>query len=91
MPPRDIATITALLRAVHPRTRVQQLTVSHPGADDDGIWYFSHPDVPFEVQLESSAGTFPFLVESDRNSERATVHDPVEASHLIAAWLGLSE
>ena len=91
MPPRDIDTITALLRTVHPRTRVQQLTVSHPGTDDDGIWFFSHHDVPFEVQLESSAGTFPFLVESDRNAERAIVHEPVEASRLIAALLGLSE
>ena len=91
MPSRDIETITAHLRVRFPRIQVQQLIVAHPGADDDGIWFFSHPGLPFEVQLESASGTFPFLVETDRHSDRAHVADPAQASDLIATWLGLSE
>ena len=88
MPSHDIDAITATLRLTHPLIRVRQLVVSHPGADDDGIWFFTHPDSEFEVQLESSGGTFPFLVETDRHNDRGSAQSVAQAVHLIEAWLG---
>jgi hypothetical protein len=51
---------------------VQQLRVSHPGADDDGLWYFGQPASEFQVQIESPDGMCPFRVETDENDERLT-------------------
>ena len=89
MASRDIDTIVAVLTARHPRLLVEQLRVKHPGADDDGIWFFNHPDSPFEVQLESSDGSFPFLVETDRHRERGLATTVAEAVELVESWLGL--
>jgi hypothetical protein len=88
---RDINTIIAALTAKHPRLDVHQLQVKHPGADDDGLWFFKHPDSQFEVQLESSSGTFPFLVETDRHCERGQATTIAEAVQLVESWLSLSE
>ena len=78
-----------MLRRDHPEIGVQQLQVSHPGADDDGLWYFKHPLSTEEVQLESSTGVAPFLVES--NHAPSTVANTIEdAVALVAARLGLA-
>ena len=89
MPSRDIEDIIAVLTAKHPQLSVHQLKVKHPG-DDDGLWFFRHPDSEFEVQLESSYGTFPFLVETDRHDERGNASTIAEAVGLVESWLGLS-
>ena len=87
---RDIDTVIAAATAKHPKLRVEQLKVKHPGADDDGLWFFNHPDSQFEVQLESSYGTFPFLVETDRHNERGQASTVAEAVELLESWLGLA-
>ena len=89
MASRDIDTIVVALTASHPRLRVEQLKVKHPGADDDGVWFFTHPDSRFEVQLESSDGSCPFLVESDRHDERGRATTVAEAVERVECWLGL--
>jgi len=61
---RDIETVIAILKRTYPSIAVQQLPVTHPGADDDGLWFFRHPAMNTEVQLESPTGAAPFLVES---------------------------
>lgn len=86
---RDIDRIIAAATAKHPRLRVEQLKVKHPGADDDGLWFFSHPESQFEVQLESSYGAFPFIVETCRHNERQQASTLAEAVELIESWLGL--
>jgi hypothetical protein len=90
-PNRDIDKIIAAAQDKHPQLQVEQLRVCFPGADDDGLWYFTHPESAFEVQLESSRGTFPFLVETIRNNQRATVHSVTEAVRLIESWLGIGD
>lgn len=58
--------------------RISQLQVRHPGADDDGLWFFRKHGAVGEVQLESSSGNCPFLVESNFNDAReqaSTVDD----------------
>ncbi|MBW3599536.1 MAG: hypothetical protein KY475_19965 [Planctomycetes bacterium] len=89
MASRDIETIIGALTKKHPQLRVEQLQVKHPGADDDGIWFFNHPDSEFDVQLESSFGTFPFVVETDRHDERGQATTVQEATQLVEDWLGL--
>ena len=61
---RDIEAVIAGLEDSWPGVRVEQLRVLH-AADDDGLWFVSHPDSRGKVQVESSSGTVPFLVEAD--------------------------
>src|SRR5258708_37734241 len=75
---RDVDKIVELIRSVHPAVVVEQLKVSHPGADDDGPWFFGQPDSPFQVQIESSNGTCPFLIETDETNARFTTNSVEE-------------
>ncbi len=68
--PRDIDTIIERLKAELPGVRIAQLQVARPGADDDGLWFITIPGRAGEVQIESSHGSCPFLIESDFNAER---------------------
>jgi hypothetical protein len=71
-----------------PSMNWQQLTVRWP-ADDDGLWFFWLPGLPGEVQIESSYGVCPFLVESDKHDERLTASSPEETADIIIRWLQL--
>ena len=85
---RDIESVIAELQRAHPGIAWGQLRVAHPGADDEGLWFFTHPDGRGEVQVESSTGAAPFLVEDDEGPA-ATAHTPADAVALVAARLGL--
>lgn len=85
----DIDAIIGYLRDVHPDISADQLSVAHSGADDDGLWFFRHPAMDTEVQLESSDGSCPFLVESSRTVDRLTASTIEQAIALVAAGLGL--
>ncbi|GAA4788427.1 hypothetical protein GCM10023307_11860 [Lysobacter hankyongensis] len=87
---RDIDAIIARLLVAHPDISAEQLTVLHPGADDDGLWFFRHPATDVEVQLESSTGIFPFLFESSGSADRLTAGTVEQAIAFVAAGLGLS-
>jgi hypothetical protein len=71
-----------------PRVEWEQLHVRH-AADDDGLWLFWIPDLPGEVQIESSSGVCPFLVETDKHDDRFTADTPEETANTIIEWLGL--
>ena len=86
---RDIDAIIETLVSAHPELVAEQLRVSHPGADDDGLWFFRHPSSPNEVQLESSFGTCPFLFETDANASRTTAKTVAEAIVLVQSGLGI--
>jgi hypothetical protein len=58
----DIDEIISEVRLRLPNVVVEQLQVRHP-ADDDGIWYFAIRGDTKDIQLESSLGACPFLVE----------------------------
>ena len=85
---RDIESVIAELQRAHPGIVWEQLRVAHPGADDNGLWFFTHPEGRGEVQVESSTGAAPFLVEGDEGPA-ATAHTHAEAIALVAARLGL--
>src|SRR5690242_780159 len=61
---RDIDQIIAAVKHQVPGVRILQMHKTHAG-DDDGLWWFSIPGVESEVQVESSDGNCPFLIESD--------------------------
>ena len=87
---RDIDVIIARLRVAYPDISAEQLTVLHPGADDDGLWYFRHPATGAEVQLESSTGTCPFLFERSGSTDRLTAGTVEQAIAFVVTGLGLS-
>jgi hypothetical protein len=89
--PRDIDAIIDALRRAHPEIACEQLRVLHPGADDDGLWFFTHPLGVGEVQLESTTGQFPFLLEGDDSDLREMIGTIEEAVARVSARLGLDK
>src|SRR5262249_22214255 len=68
--PRDIDHIIERLRDELPGVEVAQLQATHPGADDDVVWFIKIPGREGAVQIESPHGNCPFLVESDLTDDR---------------------
>jgi hypothetical protein len=71
--PRDIDHIIERLKAQLAGVQVAQLQVTHPEADDDGVWFIKIPGRDGEVQIESSNGSCPFLIQSDLSDDRIYV------------------
>jgi hypothetical protein len=86
---RDIDTIIQQLAQTYPDIIHEQLKVPQPGADDDGIWFFRHPNSPLEVQLESYTGQCPFLFETDASNATATAATVAAAVAMVANGLGI--
>ena len=87
---RDIDQLIAALAHRWPGMKCEQLRVVHLGVDDDGLWFFTHPAGHGEVQVESSTGAAPFLVEGD-HGVRATAATVSEAERIVAQQLGLHD
>lgn len=81
----DIKSIIKRLAEERPDIGVRRLKVSHE-ADDDGIWFFS-AEGAIEIQLESSTGNFPFLIEASANQRRTSVSNVDEAIGVICSEL----
>jgi hypothetical protein len=84
---RDADRTIQLVKDVCPAVDIQQLRVSHPGADDDGLWYFGQPASEFQVQIESPNAMCPFLVETDENDDRLTGRSVEETVELLTRLL----
>lgn len=85
---KDVDRIINKVISLRPDVASQQLRARH-SADDDGLWLFNAPDARNTVQIESSNGMCPFLIENDITEERhrgATVDDVV---HKVLEWLSL--
>lgn len=84
-PERDIDAVIDLVKGELPAIIVTQHEDTHR-ADDDGIWFFHVPGPHGNIQIESSMGTCPFLVEDDGEGRRdaATVH---EAARMVVDYL----
>lgn len=72
---RDIDQVIAGVRERVSDVSWEQLKVVHPGADDDGIWFFRRGPTAVEVQVESWNGMCPFVVEWDATPERFNCGD----------------
>lgn len=86
---RHIDQVIRQLQLCNPDVSCQQLVVKYPGADDDGLWFFQHPDSSVEIQLESPSGNAPFLVESSASNLRHVAHSVEQAVSLVQEGLGL--
>ena len=86
---RDIEAIAVQVQRENPSVNAEQLVVRHSGADDDGLWFFRNPKTGVEIQLESSTGNCPFLVESSSSGDRAVASSIQQAIALVVAGLGL--
>jgi hypothetical protein len=79
----DIDQIIQRLREFDPQITFDQLTVTHP-ADDVGLWFLSREQKPVYLQIESSTGNCPFVIEFDTSPtssgrrDVATVDEAVE-------------
>ena len=87
---RDIDRIIEEVKARLPDVQVQQHWVSHPGVDDDGLWFFRLPGIQKRIQIESTYGVCPFIFEHDgmkSTSEAETAHSVEEAVEKVVAYL----
>jgi hypothetical protein len=84
---RDVEKTIELIQAMHPAVEVEQLKVLHPGADDDGLWFFIQPESSFQVQIESSTGMCPFLVETDESDKRVNASTAGEVIEVLSTLL----
>ena len=57
--------------------------------DDDGLWFFDVPGARNSVQIESSSGMCPFLVEHDLSNECYHGASVEEVSSKVVEWLRL--
>jgi hypothetical protein len=64
---RDIDEIILKVKRELPLSGVYQLEVKNPH-DDDGLWYFYLPGIERDIQIESSYGMCPFIVETNEQS-----------------------
>jgi hypothetical protein len=87
---RDVDEIIRRITGTHPVVKVHQLWVVHPGVDDDGLWFFQQPESECHVQIESSTGMCPFLVENDENNERFTAKSIDETVEIVTKLLHLT-
>ncbi len=87
---RDIDKIIEQVKLQLPDVRVQQHKVKYPGVDDDGLWFFSMLQFEKEIQIESSFGVCPFLVEHDdmeSSSDAETAYTVDEAVEKVTSYL----
>src|ERR1700745_1728437 len=78
---RDIDRIIDAVKQRTPNVEVVQWKKSLL-ADDDGIWWFQHPGIKEDIQIESTDGNCPFVVETnelccERARRAQTVADAV--------------
>ena len=95
---RDVDLIIERVKQRVPDAEVWQHRVPNPGADDDGLWFFTVPGAARtryrgskSIQIESSYGVCPFLVEHDdmtSASEAETARTVDEAVEKIVDYLG---
>ena len=87
---RDVDLIIKKVRHQLQDVQVYQYHKTHP-ADDDGVWWFSLPNVEPDIKLDSSYGSCPFMVETNEqwgeNARTAVTID--EAVSMIVSYLKL--
>jgi hypothetical protein len=85
---RDIDRVIEVAGRQVPDLVVTQYDYIWPG-DDEGIWFFWVPGLDTDIQLESSSGGCPFLVETDEQSsyEARTAATVEQAVMMVVACL----
>lgn len=91
MSTRNIDLVILNVQQELPDISVWQLQKRHPG-DDDGLWFFSLPGLEKDIQIESSTGNCPFLVETEEQSsyEARTALTVNEVTRMIVEYFKFS-
>ena len=87
---RDIDTVIDQLKTRLPAVEVDQLAPTHPGADEDGLWFFRMPGTENEIAIESPTGDCPFVIEHDdmrTSAEAETAGSVDETVQKVVAYL----
>ena len=87
---RDIEQVIEQLKSRLPAVEVDQLAPTHPGADEDGLWFFRMPGTEHEIAIESITGDCPFVIEHDdmrSSAEAETAGSVDEAVEKVVAYL----
>jgi hypothetical protein len=87
---RDIDRIIEQVKQRLSAVKVQQHWVKNPKVDDDGLWWFCLPGVEKTIQIESSRGVCPFMVEHDdmqSSSEAETANSVEEVVDKVVSYL----
>ncbi len=85
---KDVDKIIETVTSELPNVQWHQLQVTHP-ADDDGLWFFNLPGARNSVQIESSTGMCPFIVENDLTPEFYHGQTVEEVTRKVVEWLKL--
>ncbi len=88
--PRDIDRIIEQVKILLPEAKViQEPKHNHAAYYDNGIWYFSLPAIRTDIQIESTYGECPFVVETNEQSSREALKASTveEAIRLIVEYL----
>jgi hypothetical protein len=87
---RDIDQIIEGVQRRRPGVKVQQHWVKNPSVDDDGIWWFYLSGIEKDIQIESSDGMCPFMIEHDdmRSAcEAETARSIEDAVEMVVTYL----
>ena len=87
---REIDQILERVKQRLPAVQMWQHWVKNPLVDDDGIWWFRLPNIIKAIQIESSFGMCPFMVEHDdmkSTSEAETARTVEEAIEKVVSYL----
>ena len=87
---RDIDQVIERVKERFPSVLADQLAPSHPGTDEDVLWFFRMPGTNNEVAVDSPNGNAPFQIEHDdmqSSSDAETVGTVEEAVEKVAAYL----
>jgi hypothetical protein len=87
---RDIDDVIKGVQKICPTVEVEQIKALHPG-DDDGIWFFDGPACSYQVQIESSNGMCPFVIETDENETRFSGKSVEETVQTVCKLLHIAE
>ncbi|HZU95290.1 MAG TPA: SUMF1/EgtB/PvdO family nonheme iron enzyme [Planctomycetota bacterium] len=83
---RDIDRVIAEVKNVLPNVICDRQHVSHPGADDDDLWFFRLPGGAGTVRVESPWGACPFNVWDENNELQD--QNVAQTVARIVEWLG---
>lgn len=87
---RDIDKIIVGVRERIPKVDISQHYVKDPRKEDDGVWFFKLPGILKRIQIESSFGECPFIVEHDdmkASTDAWQAHSVDEAVEMISSYL----
>lgn len=85
----SVDAIFETLEARFPDITIERLKVTHPGGDDDNLWFLRRgSNATYEMQIETRAGGEPpFLLEGDAEGQRVETSSAATAIRVAAEWL----